>query len=139
MGRSFPEVFQHFTAESMKVEPILRSAQVLMKEAEEETGLQAKDIADYVRQEQALDREERAAWRDAQKVQADSRMSEIQAEADAQRIQAEEKNRTVEIQIQMAKIETDKELALKEIFESPNSKKIPILRLIHLLVIEMLN
>ena len=100
----------------MKVEPILRSAQVLMKEAEEETGLQAKDIADYVRQEQALDRKERAAWRDAQKVQADSRMAEIQAEADAQRIQAEEKNRTVEIQIQMAKIETDKELALKEIF-----------------------
>ena len=39
------------------MEPILRSAQVLKQEG--------KGIAEYVRQHQALDREERAAWRDA--------------------------------------------------------------------------
>ena len=63
------------------MEPILRSAPVLKKEAEE-TGLQGKDIGDYVRQEQALDGEERVAWRDAQKVQPDIQMAEIQAVAE---------------------------------------------------------
>ena len=45
------------------MEPILRSAQVLKKEAEEKV-LEGKDIVDHVRQEQALDREEKVAWRD---------------------------------------------------------------------------
>ena len=51
------------------MEPLLRPAQVLKQEAEE-LGYQGKEVAEYVKQEQALDREERAAWRDTQKMQA---------------------------------------------------------------------
>ena len=40
------------------MEPTLRSAHVLKQEAEE-TGLEGKDIPEYVRRHQALDREER--------------------------------------------------------------------------------
>ena len=67
-----------------------------------------------MRQEQALDREGRAAWRDIQKMQAqaDAKLTKMQAKADAQRKQAEEKKRADEIQ--MSKIEADKELTLKE-------------------------
>ena len=53
----------------MKMEPLLRSVQVLKEEAEE-LGYQEKEVADYVKQEQALDREERVAWIDTQKMQA---------------------------------------------------------------------
>ena len=53
----------------MKIEPILRSAQVLKQEAEE-IGYQGKDVAEYVTKHQALDREGRAAWRDTQNMQA---------------------------------------------------------------------
>ena len=42
------------------MEPLLRSTQVLNQEAEE-LGYQGKEVAEYVKQEQALDREERAA------------------------------------------------------------------------------
>ena len=41
------EVFQHLSAELVKMDIVLRSAQVLKQEAEE-TGLQGKDIAEYV-------------------------------------------------------------------------------------------
>ena len=41
------EVFQHLSAESAKMDPVLRPAQVLRQEAEE-IGLQGKDIAEYV-------------------------------------------------------------------------------------------
>ena len=38
------------------------------------SGLEGQDIAQYVKQQQALDREERAAWcRDVQKSQAEQR------------------------------------------------------------------
>ena len=50
-------------------DPILRSVQVLKHETED-MGLQGKWIAEFVKQHQALDREERAAWRDAQIMQA---------------------------------------------------------------------
>ena len=53
------------------MEPTLRSTQVLKEEAED-IGLQGKDIAAYVREQQALDREERAAGREAQKIQEGS-------------------------------------------------------------------
>ena len=62
---------------------------------------------EYVKQHQALDREERAAWRDAKKMQA-------QADIKLAQIRSEEKRRADEIKIQMAKIEADKELTLKE-------------------------
>ena len=45
------------------MEPIIRSAQVLKQEAED-IRLKGKDIADCVGQQQALDRKERAAWRE---------------------------------------------------------------------------
>ena len=63
------EVFQHCSAEITKMEPVLRSAQVLKQEAEE-IGFEGKDILEYVKEQQKLDREERAAWREAQKMQA---------------------------------------------------------------------
>ena len=80
------------------MEPILRSAQVLKQEAEQ-IGCEGKEVTEYVKQHQALDTEERAAWRNAQKLYAEEKkrdeipMAEIQAEVNAQRIQAEEKKR----------------------------------------------
>ena len=49
--------------------PTLRSAQVLKQEAED-IDLTGKDVAEYVTRQQALEREERAAWIDTQKMQA---------------------------------------------------------------------
>ena len=74
-----------------------------MKQEAEGIGLQGKDIAEYVREQQALDREERAAWRESQKRQVEIRMAELQAE---------DKKRADEIR--MAQIETEKELKIKE-------------------------
>ena len=51
---------------------MLRSVQVLKQEAED-LGLEGQDIAQYVKQQQALDREEKAAWRDAQNMQAEEK------------------------------------------------------------------
>ena len=79
------------------MEPTLRSAQVLKQEAEY-IGFEGKDILEYVKEQQKLDREERAAWREDRK-RAD---------------ESEEKKRADEIKIQLAKIQADKELALKE-------------------------
>ena len=64
------------------MEPVLRSAQVLKQEAEE-IGFEGKDILEYVKEQQKLDREERAAWREAQKMQAqaDVELAKIRAEA----------------------------------------------------------
>ena len=95
------------------MEPTLRSTQVLKQEAED-IGLQGKDITEYVTRQQNFDREERAAWRVAQKFHAEEnkradeiRMAEIAAEA-------EEKKRADEIKVQMAQIEVDRELKLNE-------------------------
>ena len=90
------------------MEPTLRSAQVLKQEAED-IGFEGKDILEYVKEQQKLDREERAAWREAQKMQAqaDVELAKIRAEA-------EEKRRADEIKVQMAKIEAEKELTLRE-------------------------
>ena len=51
-------------------EPMLRSVQVLKQKAED-LGLEGQDIAQYVKQYQALDREEKTAWRDVQNIQAE--------------------------------------------------------------------
>ena len=104
------------------MEPTLRSTQSLKQEAED-ISLQGKDIAEFVTRQQTLDREERAAWRDAQKFHAEEkkradeiRMAEIQAEAEekkrADELQAEEKRRADKIQL--AQIEIEKELKIKE-------------------------
>ena len=81
------------------MEPTLRSAQVLKQEAED-LGYEGKEIMEYVKEQQKFDREERAAWRNI-------RMTELQTEA-------EEKRRADEIKVQMAKIEAEKELILRE-------------------------
>ena len=98
------------------IEPTLRSTQVLKQEAEE-IGLQGKDIAEYVREQQALDRQERAAWRESQKRQVEIRMAELQAEdkkrADESRIKIQIAK--IEAAKEQAKIEAEKELALKEL------------------------
>ena len=56
----------------MKMEPTLRSIQVLKQEAEN-IGLQGNDIAEYVTRQQALDREKTASWRFAQKFHAEEK------------------------------------------------------------------
>ena len=102
------EVFQHCSAEITKMEPTLRSAQVLKQEAED-IGFEGKDILEYVKEQQKLDREERAAWRIIW-------IAELQAEEKkrADELQAEEKRRADEIKVQMAKTEAEKELSLRE-------------------------
>ena len=66
------EVFQHCSVEVTKMEPTLRSAQVLKQEAED-IGFEGKDILEYIKEQQKLDREERAGWRNI-------RIAELQAE-----------------------------------------------------------
>ena len=56
--------FEPFSAEITRMEPVLKSFQILKQEAEE-IGYEGKEVLEYVKQHQALDREERAAWRDA--------------------------------------------------------------------------
>ena len=75
------------------MEPTLRLTQVLNQKAED-IGLQGKDIAEYVTRQQTLDREERAAWREAQKMQA-------QADVELTKVPAvaEKKKRAYEIQM----------------------------------------
>ena len=99
-----------------------------MKQETEDIGYEGKYILDYVKEQQKLDIEERAAWRDTQKRQVEIRMAELQAE-DKKRAdeihmtemqvqaEAEEKKRADEIKIQIAqieaKIEAVKELKIK--------------------------
>ena len=51
------------------MEPALRSTQVLKQEAEDK-GLMGKGVAKYVTRQKTLERGEREAWRDIQKMQA---------------------------------------------------------------------
>ena len=85
-----------------------------MEQEVEDIGLTVKDVAEYVTRQQALDRNERAAWRDAQKLHAEGKkradeipMAEIQAEAEEKKraddLQAEEKKRADEIQMAQIK------------------------------------
>ena len=99
------------------MEPILRSAQVLKQEAED-IGFEGKDILEYVKEQQKLDREERAAWRE-EKKRADKLQAEEKKRADE--LQAEEKRRADEIRFaqieaakEQAKLEAEKELKIKE-------------------------
>ena len=89
------------------MEPLLRSAQVLKQEAED-VGFEGKDILEYIKEQQKLDREERAAWREAQK-RADELQAEREKNADEIRFAQ------IETVKEQAKIEAEKELALKEL------------------------
>ena len=61
VGRHFPVFLSRINGKGY------RSAQVLKQEAEE-IGSEAKDVAEYVKQHQALDGEEGEAWREALKI-----------------------------------------------------------------------
>ena len=100
---------QHCSAEVTKIEPTLRSAQVLKQEAED-IGFEGKDILEYVKKQQKLDREERAAWRNI-------RMAELQAEDKKRADESQVKIQIAQIEAakEQAKIEVEKELALKEL------------------------
>ena len=96
------------------MEPLLRPTQALKQEAEE-LGCQGKKIAKYVKQEQALDREERQLGemhRNRNRKRADEIwLAEIQAESEekngADELQAEEKKRADAIKLHIAKIEIE--------------------------------
>ena len=88
------------------MEPTLRSAQVLKQEAED-IGFEGKDILEYIKEQQKLDREERAPWRNI-------RMAELQAEEKKRADELDDRRRADEIKVQMAKIEAEKELTLRE-------------------------
>ena len=84
------------------MEPVLRSAQVLKQEAEE-IGFEGEDILEYIKEQQKLDREERAAWR---KIW----IAELQAEEKkrADELQAEEKKRADEIRSVLLRLRLQK-------------------------------
>ena len=90
-----------------------------MKQEAEDIGFEGKDILEYVKEQQKLDREERAAWREAQKMQAqaDVELAKIRAEAEAEEKKRADKIRFAQIEVakEQAKIEAEKELALKEL------------------------
>ena len=103
MDRSFPALFSNSNENGANTKIDL--------------GFEGKEILDYVKEQQKLDREERAEWR---KIW----MAELQAEDKkrADELQAEREKRADEIRFaqidaakEQAKIEADKELALKEL------------------------
>ena len=89
------------------MEPTLRSAQVLKQEAED-LGYEGKEIMEYVKEQQKLDREERAAWKNI-------RMAELQTEAEEKKRADEIRFAQIEAAKEQAKIEAEKELALNEL------------------------
>ena len=89
------------------MEPTLRTTQVLKQEAED-LGYEGKEILEYVKEQQKLDREERAAWRNI-------RMTELQTEAEEKKRADEIHFAQIEAAKEQAKIEAEKELALKEL------------------------
>ena len=99
------------------MEPTLRSTLVSTKQEAEDLGFEGKEILDYLKEQQKLDREERAAWRNI-------RMAELQAEdkkrADEShikiqiaQIEAAKEQAKIEAAKEQAKIEAEKELELK--------------------------
>ena len=82
----------------MKMEPTLKIDSSFEAGSRRHTGigLTVKEIAEYVRQQQALDREERAAWREAQKRQVEIRMAELQVEDKKRADESEDKRRAEE-------------------------------------------
>ena len=93
------------------MEPILRSVQVLNQDAEE-IVYEGKEVAEYVKRHQAVDRENRAAWTDAQRIH-----TEKEKKADViqmAKIQTEAQKRKRADEIQMAKVEVDKEPGIKQ-------------------------
>ena len=75
LGRQKVEVYQKKLVELVNQEPMLRAVQAFKQEAGD-LGLEGKYIAQYVTKQQALDRGERADWRDARKIQVEEKCRE---------------------------------------------------------------
>ena len=88
-----------------------------LKQEAEDIGLWGKDIAEYVTRQQTLDREERAAWRDAQKqkLQAEKEKRADEIKIQIAQIEADKEQAKIEATKEQARIEADKDLALKEL------------------------
>ena len=89
----------------MAIKPTLRSAHVLKQEAEV-VGYEVQEVLE-VKEQQKLDREERAEWR---KI----RMAELQAVAKEKKRADEILFAQIEAAKEQAKIEAEKELKIKE-------------------------
>ena len=106
------------------MEPILRSAQVLKQEAED-IGFEGKEILEYIKEQQKLDREERVAWREdrkradeaEEKRRADEiRFAQIEAAKEQAKIEAAKEQAKIEAEAakEQAKLKAEKELKIKE-------------------------
>ena len=95
------------------MEPILRSAQVLKQEAED-IGFEGKDIVEYVKEQQKLDREERAAWREERKRADEAEEKRRADEIRFAQIEAAKEQAKIEAAKEQAKLEAEKELKIKE-------------------------
>ena len=101
------------------MEPILRSAQVLKQEAED-IGFEGKEILEYIKEQQKLDREERSAWREERKRADEAEekrraheigFAQIEAAKEQAKIEAAKKQAKIEAAKEQAKIEAAKEQA----------------------------
>ena len=95
------------------MEPTLRSAQVLKEQEAENLGFEGKEILDYVKEQQKLDREERAVWKNI-------RMEELQAE-DKKRAD-DIRFAQIEAAKEQAKIEAGKDSDSLAVTPSPHNK-----------------
>ena len=95
------------------MEPILRSAQVLKQEAED-IGFEGKDIVEYVKEQQKLDREERAAWREERKRADEAEEKRRADEIRFAQIEAAKEQAKIEAAKEQAKLEAEKELKIRE-------------------------
>ena len=96
---SWAEVFRRYVTTKVEV-----YQKILAEMASQDIGLEGKNIAAYVRQQQALYREERAAWRE-EKRRAD----------EVQMIQINQTEPEPRPKLDKARIEHDTELVLKEL------------------------
>ena len=95
------------------MEPILRSAQVLKQEAED-IGFEGKDIVEYVKEQQKLDREERSAWREERNRADEAEEKRRADEIRFAQIEAAKEQAKIEAAKEQAKSEAEKELKIKE-------------------------
>ena len=90
-----------------------------MKQEAEDIGFEGKDILEYVKEQQKLDREERAAWRNITmaELQAEdkNRADESHIKIQIAQIEAAKEQAKIGAAKEQAKIEAEKELALKEL------------------------
>ena len=95
---------QKFSSIYRKNQQTLRST---LNEEAEDIGLTGKEVAEYVREQQTLGREERAAWRDTQKRQAEDKKMQAQAEVELAKFRAEAKEKRRAYEIHIAELQAE--------------------------------